>query len=100
MPVSAAGTPNHWLTVITLDPGLGVTPADVCADLERHDIEARPAWKPLHLQPVFADAPMLGGPVAEAGFRTGCCLPSGSAMTDADVDRVIDALLGALPGAG
>jgi dTDP-4-amino-4,6-dideoxygalactose transaminase len=97
MPVAPEGSPNHWLTVVTLDPALGVTPADVCAHLERHAIEARPAWKPLHLQPVFADAPMLGGSVAEAVFRTGCCLPSGSALTDADLDRVLGALDEVLP---
>ena len=81
-----------WLSVITLDRALGLTPTALCAHLETHDIEARPAWKPLHLQPVFADAPMRGGAVAEAVFRDGCCLPSGSAMTDADVDRVVDAV--------
>ena len=61
--------------------------------LEAHDIEARPAWKPMHLQPLFAGARVRGGAVAEAIFRTGLCLPSGSAMTDADVDRVVDGVL-------
>ena len=61
---------------------------DVREHLESLDIEARPAWKPMHLQPVFADCEMRGGAVAEEIFRTGLCLPSGSAMTDADVDRV------------
>jgi dTDP-4-amino-4,6-dideoxygalactose transaminase len=98
MPISDAGEPNYWLSVITLDPALGVTPAALCAHLETHDIEARPAWKPLHLQPVFADAPMRGGAVAEAVFRDGCCLPSGSAMTDADVDRVVAAVREAITG--
>ena len=88
MPIDASGTPNWWLTVVTLGPELGTTPAAVCAHLETHDIEARPAWKPLHLQPVFAASPMRGGAVAEAVFRDGLCLPSGSALTDADVDRV------------
>jgi dTDP-4-amino-4,6-dideoxygalactose transaminase len=92
MPVADFGTPNWWLAVATLGPETGTTPADLCAHLETHDIEARPAWKPLHLQPVFADAPMRGGRVAEAVFREGVCLPTGSAMTDADVDRVIAAI--------
>jgi dTDP-4-amino-4,6-dideoxygalactose transaminase len=74
-----------------------VTPADLCAHLERADIEARPAWKPLHLQPVFDDAPVRGGAVAERIFDMGVCLPSGSAMSDADVDRVITAARDLLP---
>ena len=92
MPVADFGTPNWWLTVATLGPGTRTTPAALCAHLETHDIEARPAWKPLHLQPVFADVPMRGGAVAEAVFRDGVRLPTGSAMTDADVDRVVNAI--------
>jgi len=88
MPIADWGAPNWWLSVVTLGADLATTPAAVCAHLETHDIEARPAWKPLHLQPVFAASPMRGGPVAEAVFREGLCLPSGSALTDADVDRV------------
>ncbi|MFM8303779.1 MAG: DegT/DnrJ/EryC1/StrS family aminotransferase [Actinomycetota bacterium] len=94
MPIAESGTPNWWLTVVTLGPECGTTPAEVCAHLEGHDIEARPAWKPLHLQPVFASAPMRGGRVAETVFAQGLCLPSGSAMTDADVDRVAAAVRG------
>ena len=56
------------------------------------EIEARPAWKPMHLQPVFADNPSVGGDVSEELFDRGLCLPSGSAMTDADVHRVVEAL--------
>ena len=74
-PSPTSATPNCWLTVVTLGPAIGTTPAELCAHLETHDIEARPAWKPLHLQPVFADAPMRGGAVAEAIFREGLCLP-------------------------
>jgi len=92
MPIADFGEPNYWLTVVTLDRSLGTRPAEACAHLETHDIEARPAWKPLHLQPVFADAPMRGGAVAETAFRDGLCLPSGSGMTDADIDRVVAAL--------
>lgn len=92
LPHPVWGEPNHWLTVATMGPEFGRSPSEVCAHLDQLDIEARPAWKPLHLQPVFTGAPMRGGAVSEAIFRTGVCLPSGSAMTDADVDRVIAAV--------
>lgn len=92
MPWDEQGRPNGWLTVATIDPGIGITPHQLCATLEGDDIEARPAWKPMHLQPVFAGVPTVGGSVAEELFATGVCLPSGSAMTDHDVDRVIEAV--------
>ncbi len=94
MPDSPEGEPTNWLTVITLDEArFGASPTTVREHLESLDIEARPAWKPMHLQPLFAGAPVRGGAVAEAIFRTGLCLPSGSAMTDADVDRVVAGVL-------
>ena len=96
MPWDDRGSPNGWLTLITLDPATGLTPHELCAVLEAQDIEARPAWKPMHLQPVFADVPTVGGEVAAELFDRGVCLPSGSAMTDADCDRVVDAVAGAL----
>ena len=97
MPDAAFGEPTNWLTVITLDAEqCRASPHDVCAHLETLDIEARPAWKPMHLQPVFADCSVRGGAVAERIFATGVCLPSGSAMTDADVERVAAALRDAL----
>jgi pyridoxal phosphate-dependent aminotransferase EpsN len=80
--------------VITLD-----NPTPVREHLESLDIEARPAWKPMHLQPAFAGYEMRGGDVADDIFRRGLCLPSGSAMTDADVDRVVTAVLESLPRA-
>jgi dTDP-4-amino-4,6-dideoxygalactose transaminase len=92
MPWDDRGRPNGWLTVITVDPALGRTPHELCAALELDDIEARPAWKPMHLQPVFAGVPVVGGEVSEELFATGVCLPSGSAMTDDDVDRVLESL--------
>lgn len=96
MPWDDRGRPNGWLTVITVDPATGTTPHELCAVLERDDIEARPAWKPMHLQPVFAGVPVIGGAVAEDIFATGVCLPSGSAMTDGDVERVVAAVTAAL----
>jgi dTDP-4-amino-4,6-dideoxygalactose transaminase len=94
MPDAPEGVPTNWLTVITLDETrFGASPTVVREHLDSLDIEARPAWKPMHLQPLFAGAPVRGGAVAEAIFRTGLCLPSGSAMTDADVDRVVAGVL-------
>lgn len=86
--------PNHWLSVALLPDG--VDPVDVSKRLAELDIEARRAWKPMHLQPVFAHAEMTGGVVSEDVFRRGLCLPSGSGLTDTQVERVCDALAGAL----
>ena len=96
MPWDERGHANGWLTVVLLDDALGVAPPDVCRSLDELDIEARPAWKPMHLQPVFDGVPVEGGDVAEDLFRRGLCLPSGSVMADDDVDRVVEALLDAL----
>ncbi len=91
MPEAAYGSSTNWLTVVLVDPDeFGASTSAVRTHLDRHNIEARPAWKPMHLQPVFADAPMRGGQVAEEIFATGLCLPSGSSLTDAELDRVID----------
>jgi dTDP-4-amino-4,6-dideoxygalactose transaminase len=87
---------NGWLTLATLDPSLGISPLELCTALDALDIEARPAWKPMHLQPVFAGVPVVGGAVSEDLFDRGVCLPSGSGMTDDDVERVVDALNGLL----
>jgi dTDP-4-amino-4,6-dideoxygalactose transaminase len=93
MPAVAGSDPNDWLTVVTLDAHkFGASPEEVRKHLEHLDIEARPAWKPMHLQPAFAGSPVRGGAVAEEIFRTGLCLPSGSRMSDDDVDRVADAV--------
>ena len=93
MPDAPWGTPTNWLTVVRIDPGaFGATPEQVRLHLERLDIEARPAWKPMHLQPVFADAPTVGGEVAAGIFADGLCLPSGSSLDDAELGRVIEAV--------
>jgi len=82
---------TRWLTVILIDPMMtGVDREGVRLALEREAIEARPVWKPMHLQPVFRHAPHIGGTVAETLFETGLCLPSGSGMSDAEVDRVAE----------
>ena len=72
MPDSPDGEPTNWLTVVTVDEDeFGASPAAIREHLETLDIEARPAWKPMHLQPLFADCPIRGGRVAEEIFRTG-----------------------------
>lgn len=90
-PVAPWGRPNHWLTCLTVDPAaFGADREDVRLHLAAHGVEARPAWKPLHRQPVFAGCEVVGGDVADEVFATGLCLPSGPALTDADVDLVAD----------
>jgi len=89
--------PNHWLSVALLPEG---NPTELCAALALQRIEARPAWKPMHQQPVFADCEMIiGQGFANRLFESGVCLPSGSSLSDADVERVIGAVRSALPGA-
>ncbi len=90
LPVAAYGEPSHWLTVMTVDASSArASVGDVLSVLGGHRLEARPAWKPLHLQPVFADHEHVGGAVAERVFATGMCLPSGSSLTDAERDEVV-----------
>jgi len=82
---------NAWLTCLTIDPGaFGTDREAVRVHLEGADIEARPVWKPMHLQPVFSGCRTFGGAVSEALFRDGLCLPSGSALTPDDLSRVVD----------
>lgn len=95
MPEAAWGRHTRWLSVITIDPAtFGVDTAAAREALARLDIEARPVWKPMHLQPVYADQECLGGAVAERLFLTGLCLPSGSALTRAQVERVCHCIRG------
>ena len=94
MPVAPRGEPTNWLTCITVEPSVfGVDREHLRQRLEACDIESRPTWKPMHLQPAFAGCPVIGGAVSERAFELGLCLPSGSAMTDDDVDRVAATLL-------
>jgi dTDP-4-amino-4,6-dideoxygalactose transaminase len=91
MPEAAWGRHNRWLTVLTIDPArFGADREAVRLALEAENIEARPVWKPMHLQPVFAGYAAVGGRVAEALFRDGLCLPSGSSLSRADLARVVD----------
>ena len=94
MPEAPYGESNCWLTCITVDPDEAGTGRErIRLALEAEDIEARPLWKPMHLQPVFADAPAYGGEVSAGLFERGLCLPSGSALGDADQRRVVEILL-------
>lgn len=90
MPEAPYGKGNLWLTCMTIDPEkFGIDRETLRESLEAENIEARPLWKPMHLQPIFADCQRWGGQVAEYLFDRGLCLPSGTAMTEADLDRVI-----------
>jgi dTDP-4-amino-4,6-dideoxygalactose transaminase len=93
MPEAAYGRSNGWLTCVTIDPALfGADRDAVRLFLESRNIESRPVWKPMHLQPVFRQAVVRGGSVAEALFETGLCLPSGSSLTAQDQQRVTSSL--------
>jgi dTDP-4-amino-4,6-dideoxygalactose transaminase len=93
MPLAAYGESNCWLTCILITEGLfGATPGEVRRHLAAGGIESRPTWLPLHLQPLFRDCQVLGGSVAEDLFHRGLCLPSGSRLTESDLDRVVDAV--------
>lgn len=89
MPEAGYGRCNRWLTVALIDPAaFGADREAVRLALEAENIESRPVWKPMHLQPVFAGCGMTGGGVSEALFDRGLCLPSGTAMTAGDLERV------------
>ncbi|MDX2095829.1 MAG: DegT/DnrJ/EryC1/StrS family aminotransferase [Alphaproteobacteria bacterium] len=93
MPESPNGRANRWLSVMLVDAAqFGCDRETIRLALEAENIESRPMWKPMHLQPVFKGAAMIGGAVSEALFRDGLCLPSGSALSDAQVERVCNAV--------
>ena len=89
MPEAPYGRCTRWLTCLTIDPeAFGATRDDVRLALEKENIEARPLWKPMHLQPVFKGCRVSGGGVSERLFENGLCLPSGSALTEEDLERI------------
>lgn len=93
MPEAPWGRHTRWLTTLTIDPdAFGATREDVRLALEAADIEARPVWKPMHLQPVFAGCEVIGGNVSEELFEKGLCLPSGSNLSESDLQRVVDVI--------
>lgn len=80
---------NHWLSAITIDENItGFTREDLRLKFLEQNIESRPLWKPMHLQPVFKNSPYYGKKVAEELFDNGLCLPSGSSLTDEERDRI------------
>ncbi len=89
MPEASYGVSTRWLTCILVDPReFGCDREAIRVALEKHNIESRPVWKPMHLQPVFACFRRVGGGVSEDLFRNGLCLPSGSSLTDAEIDQI------------
>ena len=87
MPEAPWGPHTRWLTTLTIDPDrFGADREAVRLALERENIEARPVWKPMHLQPVFRGCECVGGSVGEKLFEQGLCLPSGSNLTDQDLE--------------
>ena len=95
MPVHENVRANCWLSVIQIADDCPVKPLDVMLALEQGDIESRPVWKPMHMQPVFAGCDYIDhGGVAETLFRRGVCLPSDTKMTEADLERVCGIIRG------
>ena len=91
MPQAEYGRHTNWLSVFLVSPqDFGATRDDLLGELAKVDIEARPVWKPMHMQPIFAQCDRFGGEIVEDLFARGICLPSSSSMTQAEQDRVID----------
>ena len=100
MPEASYGRSTRWLTCILVDPQLaGITGEEIRKALDLADIESRPIWKPLHLQPVFEHCPRRGGRISEGIFERGLCLPSGSNLTLQDIDRVCQRICDVWKGA-
>ncbi len=99
MPEAPWGRASRWLTCLTVDPRLlGVDREAIRLALEAENIEARPVWKPMHLQPVFRDCDVTGGTVAADLFDRGLCLPSGSSLTETDLARIVATIRRAIRG--
>ncbi|WP_373781675.1 aminotransferase class I/II-fold pyridoxal phosphate-dependent enzyme [Kaistella sp.] len=85
---------NHWLSAVEINPDIaGFNREDLRLAFEKENIESRPLWKPMHLQPVFVNSSYYGGTVAEKLFDNGLCLPSGSSLTDVDRKRIKSVIL-------
>lgn len=101
MPVNSWDEPNYWLSTMILNGGRphkvvveGVRPHDIMQALERENIESRPVWKPMHLQPYYSGYEYVGGGVAQSLFENGVCLPSDTKMTDGQLKQVTDIIKG------
>lgn len=89
---TADAVSNFWLTTILLDESMRFSPEDLRQALEAENIESRRLWRPMNMQPVYADAPFYGDGCAERLFNRGLCLPSGSILTDEEIARVVDCI--------
>ena len=89
---TADAVSNFWLTTILLGDSLQFSPEDLRQALEAENIESRRLWRPMNMQPVYADAPFYGDGCAERLFNRGLCLPSGSILTDEEIARVVDCI--------
>lgn len=89
---------NRWLTSIVVDPALtgGITREDIRVALGKENIESRPLWKPMHLQPIFEEYPYYGSDISEKLFQNGLCLPSGSNLAITDLERVVSKVMAVL----
>lgn len=94
MPINDWNEPNYWLSVMTLSGN--VRPLDIMGVLEKNNIESRPVWKPMHMQPFFAGYDFIGGDVSQNLFENGVCLPSDTKMTEEDLNRVCRVIKGLL----
>ena len=92
MPSNEWDEPNYWLSSITLSGK--VRPIDIMEALEKENIESRPVWKPMHMQPFFEKYDFVGTDIAEKLFENGVCLPSDTKMTDEDLERVVKVIKG------
>lgn len=86
-------TSNHWLSTFTVDPQV-ITPIEIIDALAKENIESRPVWKPMHMQPIFEEYDFIGGNVAQSLYENGVCLPSDSKMTNEQQQRVIEIIKG------
>lgn len=97
MPEAAYGKANRWLSVLTISSSdISVSPAEICEIAAQQNVECRPVWKPMSQQPVFKDARSVSTGTSDELYKTGLCLPSGSAMSDADLKRAIAVIKGAM----
>ncbi len=94
MPINIWNKPNYWLSCITLSGG--IKPLDIMLALEKENIESRPIWKPMHMQPFFEKYDYIGEGVSKDLFENGVCLPSDTKMTDQDLKKVCDIIRGLL----
>jgi dTDP-4-amino-4,6-dideoxygalactose transaminase len=94
MPEIPGGQSTRWLTVMMVDPAkFGRSREDIRLALEQRQIESRPAWKPMHQQPVYSGCRYRGNQVSDRIFENGLCLPSGSSLTEKEIDEVVDIVL-------